>query len=153
MTEKKLLIGDLLPHFIMNNENHEPIDISSFSGKYLVLFFYPKDETRGCIKEVCSFRDAFQELEDAGALVFGISSDRPDAHLQFKSKYKLPFSLLADTGGELRRMLGVPTDLFGLVPGRVTYIFDPEGRLIHVFKSQLAPEKHVKEALGIIKKA
>jgi peroxiredoxin Q/BCP len=70
--------------------------------------------------------------------------------MQFKTKYKLPFPLLSDTGNELRRLLGVPFDLFGLLPGRVTYIFDPEGRLVRVFKSQLSPEKHVKEALKVI---
>lgn len=150
MLKTNLTIGDHLPHFIMNNENHEPIDISSFTGRYLVLFFYPKDDTSGCVKEVCSFRDAFQELEEAGAIVFGISGDRPDSHMQFKTKYKLPFPLLSDTGNELRKLLGVPFDLFGLLPGRVTYIFDPEGRLVRVFKSQLSPEKHVKEALKVI---
>ncbi len=151
MTENKLNVGDFLPHFIMNNENHEPIDISLFTGKYLILFFYPKDDTPGCVKEACSFRDAYQDLEDAGAVVFGISGDTPVSHMQFKSKYKLPFPLLSDTSNELRKLLGVPFDLFGLLPGRVTYIFDPEGRLIKVFKSQLSPEKHVKEALKIIK--
>lgn len=152
MTEKKLNIGDLLPHFIMNNENHEPIDISSFTGSYLVLYFYPKDDTPGCIKEACSFRDSFQDLANAGAVVYGVSSDKPDSHAQFKQKYKLPFSLLSDTSGELRKLLGVPADLFGLLPGRVTYIFSPEGRLLQVFKSQLSPEKHVREALKVIGK-
>lgn len=150
MAEKKLIVGDLLPHFIMNNENHEPVDISTFKGKYLILFFYPKDDTPGCTKEACSFRDAYQDLEDAGALVFGISGDNPDSHQKFKTKYDLPFALLSDTGNELRKLLGVPFDLFGLLPGRVTYVFNPEGRLINVFKSQLSPEKHVKEALKII---
>lgn len=152
MNDNKLIVGDYLPHFIMNNESHEPVDISSFKGKYLILFFYPKDDTPGCTKEACSFRDAYQDLEDAGAIVFGISGDNPDSHQKFKSKYKLPFALLSDTGNELRKLLGVPFDLFGLLPGRVTYIFNPEGRLIKVFKSQLSPEKHVKEALEIIQK-
>jgi len=147
---EKLNVGDLLPHFIMNNENHEPIDISSFTGRYLVLYFYPKDDTPGCVREACSFRDSFQDLVDAGAIVYGVSNDKPDSHAQFKLKYKLPFSLLSDTSGELRKLLGVPTNLFGLLPGRVTYIFNPEGRLVHVFDSQLSPEKHVKEALEVI---
>ena len=147
---EKLALGDLLPHFIMNNENHEPIDISTFTGKYMVLYFYPKDDTPGCVREACSFRDSFQDLADAGAIVYGVSNDKPESHAQFKLKYKLPFSLLSDTGGELRKLFGVPTNLFGLLPGRVTYIFNPEGRLVHVFDSQLSPEKHVKEALRII---
>jgi len=150
MAVKKINVGDHLPHFIMNDENHIPVDISTFHGKYLILFFYPKDETPGCIKEVCSFRDSYKDLEDAGAVVFGISSDTPDSHGHFKSKHRLPFHLLSDTGNELRHLLGVPFDLFGLIPGRVTYIFDPAGCLVHVFKSQLSPEKHVKEALKII---
>ena len=150
MTKKRLNTGDFLPHFIMNDENHMPVDISSFTGKFLILFFYPKDETPGCIKEACSFRDAYKTLEEAGAVVFGISSDNPDSHLRFKSKYKLPFHLLSDTANELRHLLRVPFNLFGLLPGRVTYIFNPEGRLVHVFNSQLSPEKHVKNALRII---
>lgn len=150
MAEHKLQPGDLLPHFILNDENHQPVNISSIKGKYLVLYFYPKDDTPGCVKEACSFRDSFQNLVDAGAVVYGVSSDKPDSHAQFKAKYHLPFSLLSDTAGELRKLLGVPSDLFGLLPGRVTYIFDPEGKLVKVFKSQLSPEKHVKEALKVI---
>jgi peroxiredoxin Q/BCP len=150
MAERKFQMGEQLPHFILNDENHHPIDISSLKGKFLIIYFYPKDDTPGCVKEACSFRDSFQDLVDAGALVYGVSSDRPDTHAQFKAKYRLPFSLLSDTGGELRKLLGVPSDLFGLLPGRVTYVFDPEGRLIKEFKSQLSPEKHVKEALEVI---
>jgi len=150
MTENKLHIGDYLPHFIMKDENYQPINISSRKGKFLVLYFYPKDDTPGCIKEACSFRDAFSDLVDAGAYVYGVSSDTPTSHAAFKEKYRLPFSLLSDTGGELRKLLGVPTSLFGLFPGRTTYIFDPKGRLVKVFNSQLSPEKHVKEALKII---
>ncbi len=150
MANHSLKLGDKLPHFILNDENHRPIDISCLTGKYLILYFYMKDDTRGCVREACGFRDAFRELVDAGALVFGVNSDRPDMHLQFKTKYELPFSLLSDTNGELRKLLGVPSDLLGLLPGRVTYIFNPEGCLIKVFKSQLSPEKHVKEALKAI---
>lgn len=151
MSANPLKPGDKLPHFILNDETHHPVDISAISGKFLVLYFYPKDDTPGCTKEACSFRDSFQDLVDAGAVVFGVSSDTPDSHAQFKKKYHLPFSLLSDTGGELRKQLGVPTDLFGLLPGRVTYIFNPEGRLVHVFDSQFSPEKHVKEALNVMR--
>lgn len=151
MAVNKLQKGDILPHFILNDENHLPVDISSIKGKFLVLYFYPKDDTPGCVKEACSFRDSFAELTDAGAVVYGVSSDSPDSHVRFKEKYRLPFSLLSDTGGELRKLLGVPSDLFGLLPGRVTYIFNPEGRLVDIFKSQISPEKHVDEALKIIK--
>jgi peroxiredoxin Q/BCP len=150
MADSKLHLGDQLPHFILNDENHQPINIASLKGKYLILYFYPKDDTPGCVKEACSFRDSFQDLVDAGADVYGISSDNPDSHTKFKTKYHLPFSLLSDTDNELRKLFGVPTDLFGLLPGRVTYIFDPDGRLVKVFKSQLSPDQHVKEALKMV---
>ena len=152
MAEHKLQKGDQLPHFILKDENLQAINISFLKGKFLVLYFYPKDDTPGCIKEACSFRDSFQDLVDAGAVVYGVSSDKPSTHAQFKEKYRLPFSLLSDTGGELRKLLGVPTELFGLLPCRVTYIFNPEGRLVEIFKSQLSPQKHVKEALKVIRK-
>lgn len=150
MEDTKLQKGDQLPHFILNDENHQPINIANLKGKYLILYFYPKDNTLGCIKEAISFRDAYKELVDAGAIVYGVSSDKPDTHAKFKAKYRLPFSLLSDTAGELRKLLGVPNDLFGLLPGRVTYIFNPDGRLMEVFKSQRSPERHVREALKVI---
>jgi len=150
MVARKLQIGEKLPHFIMFDENRQPIDISSLTGQFLVLYFYPKDNTPGCVREAISFRNSFNNLLNAGAIVYGVSNDTPVSHRQFKQKFKLPFSLLSDTDGELRKMMGVPSDLFGLIPGRVTYVFDPEGRLIKVFKSQLSPEKHVKEALKAI---
>lgn len=152
MSETQLRPGDQLPHFIMFDENRQPIDISSLTGRFLVLYFYPKDNTPGCVREAISFRNSFQELVNAGAVVYGVSSDRPVSHRQFKQKFKLPFSLLSDTNGELRKLLGVPSDLFGLIPGRVTYIFNPEGRLIKEFRSQLSPERHVKVALKVIGK-
>jgi thioredoxin-dependent peroxiredoxin len=150
MVLRKLQIGDKLPHFIMFDENRQPIDISSLTGRFLVLYFYPKDNTPGCVREAISFRNSFNSLISAGAFVYGVSNDTPASHRQFSQKFKLPFSLLSDTDGELRKLMGVSSDLFGLIPGRVTYVFDPEGRLIKVFKSQLSPEKHVKEALKVI---
>jgi thioredoxin-dependent peroxiredoxin len=150
MATHKLQIGDKLPHFIMFDDNRQPIDISCLTGRFLVLYFYPKDNTPGCVREAISFRNAFNNLINAGAVVYGVSNDTPVSHRQFKQKFKLPFSLLSDTDGELRILMGVPSGLFGLIPGRVTYVFDPEGRLIREFKSQLSPEKHVKEALEVI---
>lgn len=152
MSQNRLKPGDKLPHFIMCDENRRPINISSLTGRYLVLYFYPKDNTPVCVREAICFRNAFQDLINAGAMVFGVSNDRPASHALFKEKFKLPFSLLSDTDGELRKLLGVPSNLFGLIPGRVTYIFNPDGRLIKVFKSQLSPEKHVEEALKVIRR-
>jgi peroxiredoxin Q/BCP len=150
MSSNQIKPGDKLPHFIMMDESRNPVDVSSFTGKYLVLYFYPKDDTPGCIKEAQSFCESFTELVEAGAFVVGVSSDSPRSHAQFKKKYNIPYSLLADTGGEFRKLMGVPSNFLGLLPGRVTYIFNPEGYLIHIFDSQFSPEKHVKEALRII---
>lgn len=152
MAKFRLRMGDKLPHFILNDEARQPIDISSLRGNFLVLYFYPKDNTSGCICEACSFRDWYSKLIELGAVVYGVSSDRPGSHAEFKAKYNLPFSLLSDTAGELRKLLGVPSSLLGIFPGRVTYIFNPEGRLIHVFKSLLSPSQHVKEAFRVIQK-
>lgn len=150
MSATQLKVGDRLPHFVMNDEKHQPVDISKLTGKFLILYFYPKDDTPGCTKEACTFRDSYSQLVDAGAEVYGISSDSPDSHARFREKHRLPFSLLADTNGEFRKLLNVPTDFFDLLPGRVTYIFNPEGILVHVFDSQFSPGKHVAEALKII---
>ena len=150
MSANPIKVGDKLPHFIMKDENRNPVDVSTFTGKYLVLYFYPKDDTPGCTKEAKSFCDSFTELVEAGAFVVGVSSDSPQSHAEFKKKYDIPYPLLADTGGEFRKLLGVPTNFFGLLPGRVTYIFNPEGVLLHVFDSQFSPEMHVQEALKVI---
>lgn len=150
MSANQIKPGDRIPHFIMMDENRNPVDVSSFTGKYLVLYFYPKDDTPGCIKEAQSFCDSYTKLVEAGAFVVGVSSDSPKSHTEFKKKYNIPYPLLADTNGEFRKLMGVPTSLLGFLPGRVTYIFSPEGILLHVFDSQFSPEKHVQEALKVI---
>ncbi len=147
---KKIQINDALPAFSLPNEEGQLIDINDYIGKPLVIYFYPKDDTPGCTKQACSFRDQFADFTDAGVTVFGISADSPASHQQFKAKYRLPFSLLSDKGNVVRKLLGVPTDLLGLLPGRVTYIIDKQGNVAHIFKSQMAAEKHVEEALATI---
>ena len=117
----------------------------------VVLYFYPKDDTPGCTVEACGFRDAYEDFKDAGAEVVGISSDSADAHKAFASKHSLPFTLVADAGGKVRKAYGVKATL-GLLPGRVTYVIDPKGVVRHVFDSQLNPTKHVREALEVIKR-
>lgn len=150
MSKKKLEIGDSMPHFIICNENRLPVDLSQIRGKYYIVYFYPKDDTPFCILEALCFSDAYEKLHKEGIMVFGVSSDTPDTHLKFKKKYNLPFSLLADTNNELRDLLGVPYNLFGLLPGRVTYLFNPNGILVHIIKSQFSPSKHVKEIFTFI---
>jgi peroxiredoxin Q/BCP len=123
------------------------VSLGDFLGKKpVVLFFYPKDNTLGCTKEVCAFRDSFEELSNLDAEVIGISSDSVDSHKRFAGKHNLPFTLLSDEGGKVRRLYGVPSS-FGLFPGRVTYVIDGEGVVRNVFSSQIQVEKHIEEAL------
>ena len=150
---KSLQTGDKLPDFTLPDQNGEPFDIREVRGEHiLVIYFYPKDDTPGCTKEACSFRDQFEDLTDKGAYVIGISSDSPESHEQFKKKYQLPFTLLSDQDKEVRNLFGVPTSLMGLLPGRVTYIIDRNGLIRQVFNSQLNAEQHVEEASKVIER-
>ena len=149
---KKLEIGDKLPVFSLQDQNGQLFDSRSLLGKKnLVLFFYPKDDTPGCTKEACSFRDQFEVFKDVNAEVIGISGQSVESHKKFAEKHRLTYPLLTDTGNKLRKQFGVPTNLFGLLPGRVTYITNKEGEIIHIFNSQMQAEKHVDEALRLLK--
>jgi len=143
--------GDKNPIFSLPDENNEIVDIRDFIGAYpLVIYFYPKDDTPGCTKEACGFRDQYEDFQRLGAKIFGISSDRPGSHKKFKEKHNLPFTLLSDENREVEKQFGVPRNFLGLLPGRVTYIIDKEGIIRHVFNSQLQPVKHVGEAKRIL---
>lgn len=145
---KSISTGDTMPEFSLPDQNGHIFNIAEYLGKQpMVIFFYPKDETPGCTKEACSFRDNFSFFQEAGVLVIGISSDSSASHKSFAEKHRLPFVLLSDAGGKVRHKLGVPTDLLGLLPGRVTYTVNKEGVVCQVFKSQFAVEKHAAEAL------
>ena len=120
-------------------------------AKTLVLYFYPKDNTAGCTAEACSFRDAYEDFQGAGADVIGVSADDGATHEGFKGRYKLPFTLLTDPGGAAAKALGVKKTL-GLLPGPVTFVIDRQGQIVHKFDSQLRATKHVDEALQIVKK-
>lgn len=148
----KIEVGSKIPEFTLMDQNNDAFDISSVIGKKnLVIYFYPKDDTPGCTKEACSFRDQYEEFEDAGAMVIGISSDDVASHKNFAEKYNLSFPLLSDTGGKLRKQFGVPTNLLGFIPGRVTYVVNKKGVVVHVFNSQFNAEKHIGEALKALK--
>lgn len=115
-----LTIGDNCPIFELYNQKGELIKIENFIGKKtLVIYFYPKDDTPGCTKEACSFRDAYEDFKTLGCEIFGISSDNLNDHKKFAEKHRLTFQLLADTTKSVRKSFGVPSNLFGLIPGRV----------------------------------
>jgi thioredoxin-dependent peroxiredoxin len=139
--------GSKAPNFTLPSQSGEMVSLEEFIGKKpVVLFFYPKDDTPGCTREACAFRDDYEEFGKLDAQVIGISSDSVESHRRFAKKHNLPFTLLSDEGRKVRRLYGVP-NAFGLFPGRVTYVIDEEGVVRHSFSSQLGVEQHVEEAL------
>jgi peroxiredoxin Q/BCP len=145
--------GDKCPSFKLQDQHGEWLDINQLIGnKNLIIYFYPKDDTPGCTKEACLFRDSYEEFKDLGCEVIGISSDDIDAHKKFAQKHRLSFVLLADNKGTVRKQFGVPGSLFGLIPGRVTYIIDKKGNIQGVFNSLLDPSGHLKNALETARK-
>lgn len=145
-------IGDEIPAFSLPDQNGNLFDINSVAGhKKLVLYFYPKDESPGCTKQACSFRDQFDVFKEEEAVIIGISAQSPESHAEFAKKHRLTFTLLSDEGNKIRKLFGVPTSLFGLLPGRVTYIVDKNRKVVYIFNSQMQVEKHIDEALRILK--
>lgn len=143
-------VGDPAPAFTMPTQNGTPVSLADFLGKSaVVLYFYPKDNTRGCTDEACSFRDSYEVFKKAGAEVIGVSSDSEESHQKFASKYHLPFILLSDKKGTLRKQYSVPATL-GVLPGRVTYVIDKQGTIRHIFNDMLNAQKHITEALQVI---
>ncbi|HVP16914.1 MAG TPA: peroxiredoxin [candidate division Zixibacteria bacterium] len=147
----KVKVGDPAPDFTLPNQSGQMVNLHGFIGqKIVVLYFYPKDFTSGCTAEACAFRDSYEVFEEAGAEVIGVSSQSVDSHKRFAIANTLPFILLSDEDGKVRKLYGA-TSAFGLMPGRVTYIIDKKGIIRHTFSSQLNPTKHIEEALRIIK--
>ena len=150
--EKHLQVGDKAPDFTLPKASGELVSLSDFQGRAeVVLFFYPKDNSPACTAEACSFRDSYEAFRDAGAEVIGISTDSAESHGRFAARFRLPFLLLCDEGGLVRRAYGVPKTL-GLFPGRSTYLIDRGGIVRHIFSSQFLPTKHVTEALSVLKR-
>ncbi len=135
------------PDFELPDQNGRLVRLSQYRGKSaVVVYFYPKDDTTGCTIEACRFRDDFEKFRATGTEVIGISDDSTESHAGFASKYHLPFTLLSDKGGKVRKLYGVKKT-FGVIPGRVTFVIDRQGIVRHVFSSQSSPARHVEEAL------
>ncbi len=148
----KLTIGDKAPDFELKNQDGDPIKLSQLIGeRVVVLFFYPKDETPGCIKEVCGFRDHYEEFLKLGAEVIGISSDSVSSHKLFRLSRRLPFPLLSDSKGKVRKLYNVSGSLLGLMPGRETFVIDKKGIIRHRFSSQFQIDQHIEQALHTVK--
>jgi thioredoxin-dependent peroxiredoxin len=145
----KLQVGDLAPDFTLFNQAGAEVSLAECLAKtYAVLYFYPKDNTAVCTDEACAFRDRYEVFKNAGAEVIGISSDSVESHRQFASENQLPFHLLSDVDGLIRKRYGVPT-AFGL-PGRVTYIIDGQGIVRQIFFSQFTSKRHVDVTLATL---
>jgi peroxiredoxin Q/BCP len=143
----KLKTGQPAPDFELPDRDGTPVRLSQFRGQSaVVIFFYPKDDTTGCTKEACAFRDRFDTFQSKGARILGISSDSTVSHRQFAAKFGLPYSLLSDEKGLVRKLYGVRSTL-GVIPGRATFVVDRDGLLRNIFSSQFQPERHVEEAL------
>lgn len=149
--QNAMKIGDKIPYFSLKDQHGEMFNSDDFIGNVaMVIYFYPKDDTPGCTREACGFRDSFTAFTDKNIKVIGISADDVKSHSDFAKKYNLPFTLLADTDNKVRKKFGVKSDFFGLIPGRVTYVVDKQGVIIYMYDSQLKAENHVREVIKAI---
>lgn len=145
-----LQVGDKAPDFTLPDQEGRQVTLSGILGeKVVVLYFYPKDHTRGCTAEACGFRDSYESFVAAGAEVVGISSDSVDSHERFAGRHELPFILLSDRGRQVRKQYGAAA--LGLLPGRITFVIDKEGAVRHVFSSMTNVGGHIDEALKVVR--
>lgn len=139
-----LKVGDRAPDFSSVDQDGKDVKLSSFTGSPVVLYFYPKDDTPGCTREACAFRDSQADYEGKGVKVLGVSVDDAASHRKFQEKYKLNFTLVADDSTEISRAYGT---LKGSMASRVTYIIDRDGKIAHVYPS-VTPDTHSAEVMG-----
>src|SRR3989441_13349042 len=145
--DRKVSVGDLAPDFTLPDQTGSPVRLRDLVGrKNVVLYFYPKDETPGCTIEARAFRDSYEQFSAKDAQVVGVSSDSVRSHRRFAQRHNLPFLLLSDADGAVRRLYGVEKTL-GLLPGRVTYVIDHTGTVRHVYSSQPPATRPPPEAL------
>jgi len=147
--------GNMAKDFSLPDENGDIRRLFDYRGKYVLLYFYPRDNTKGCTTEACNFRDDFSAYNDAGVVILGVSPDTPVSHTKFKLKYQLPFTLLADTEHKVCEMYGVwgrkkfmGREYDGVF--RTTFLIDPEGKIIKVFK-KVKPSQHSQEVIEYLK--
>lgn len=144
--------GDRIPNLSLYGADGNLHELTTFTGQPMVIYFYPKNETAGCVAEACAFRDQYEDFQAVGAQVIGISSDSVASHRRFKEKRRLPFILLSDPQRVAEKAFGVERSLFGLLAGRVTFVVDAKGEIIHVFNSLTQFDRHVKEAMAALRR-
>ena len=140
--------GDQFPDFKLEADNGKEFSLKDLKGKLTVIYFYPKDDTPGCTKEACSFRDNIKEFSNLGIPVFGVSVDSIESHKKFKEKYSIPFILLSDKDKDLVSTLGIKS-VTGTA-SRVTFILSKDGRIIKIYP-KVSPDEHAEEILKFIK--
>lgn len=144
-------VGDAIPHFSLPDQDGKIFDISSVLGrKKLVIFFYPQDGSLNCTREACYFRDLSEAFEETEAVIIGISAQSVESHKNFADANKLNYTILSDENNIVRKLFGVPSRAFGLIPGRVTYVADKKGIVVFIIDSQTDTQRHVDEALKIV---
>jgi peroxiredoxin Q/BCP len=150
--DRAVTVGDVAPDFTLEDQDGQAVSLGDLArgAAALVLYFYPKDDTPGCRVEACSFRDRHEQFLNAGARVVGISADSQTSHRRFIERCSIPFALLSDERQSVRKLFGVPKTL-GLLPGRVTYVIDSKRVVRHITASQLRIQKHVDEALAVVR--
>lgn len=147
----KPVIGSKAHNFELRDQNGDMIALQPLLSKQnIVLYFYPKDETPGCIREACGFRDEYESFLEVGAQVVGISADSVRSHKRFAENRKLPFILLSDPSLNVHRVYGAEPNFFGMLRARVTFVIDKEGTIRHVFDSKLNFLGHVKSSLEVL---
>ena len=153
--ELKLKPGDVAPTFTAATNGGGKISLADYRGKNVILYFYPKDDTPGCTREACAFRDHFAGFKKAGAVILGVSTDPVKAHDKFVAKFQLPFTLLADEDQKIVRAYGVwgeKTFMGRKYQGtfRVTFLIGPDGRIKTIWP-EVKPEEHAAEVLAALK--
>lgn len=152
----KLKVGQLAPDFTLPDQNGKNHKLSDYTGEWVLIYFYPKDDTPGCTKEACSIRDNFPKFRKSKAKVFGISVDSVKSHAKFAEKYKLPFTLLADEDKIIVKKYGVWTkkkfmgrEYMGTL--RTSFLTNPKGKIIKIYEN-VKPEIHAQEVLDDLNK-
>jgi peroxiredoxin Q/BCP len=145
----KLKVGDKAPDFELKDAKGKVHRLSDYRGKYVVVYFYPKNNTSVCTAEACSFRDQYEDFKQKGVEVIGISGDSANSHESFSAKYNLPFVLLSDSDNSARKAFGA-LQFFGVIPSRITYVIDGDGIIRLVFDGLFKAEEHVERALQLI---
>lgn len=145
-------IGDLLPEFSVKDYKNNTISNETLKGKNVVIFFYPKDGSPVCTTEACAFRDNYEEFLKHDCEVIGISGDSNESHKKFAQKYNLNFPLIYDQKDKLRKLFGIKPNLFGMLPGRETFLIDKNNKIRLIFNSQLNANSHIEKTMNFLKK-